>query len=175
MIKKVYFLKLININFEILLNICKIIIRMPNKMESLIEKIIHNGNLLSIIIRANFKKSGITFFTPLDFSQQLGYMSHPKGKIIEPHIHNVVKREIHYTKEVLIIKKGKLKVNFYSEDKNFIESKFLYEGDVILLAEGGHGFEVIEDIEMIEVKQGPYCGEADKTRFIPKEDDNNGK
>ncbi len=143
-------------------------------MENLIEKIIYNDNLLSIIIRANYKNSGITFFTPPDFSQQVAYMSHPKGKIIEPHVHNVVKREIHFTKEVLFIKKGKLKVNFYSEEQNFIESKVLCEGDVILLAEGGHGFEVIENIEMIEVKQGPYCGEADKTRFIPK-GDNNGK
>ncbi len=140
----------------------------------MIENIIYKEKLLSIIIRADYKKSGITFFTPPDFSQQVAYMSHPKGKIVEPHVHNVIKREIHYTKEVLFIKKGKLKVNFYSEDQNFIESKVLDEGDVILLAEGGHGFEVIEDLEMIEVKQGPYCGEADKTRFIPKKD-NNGK
>ena len=144
-------------------------------MKDLVEKIIYNDNLLSMIIRANYKNKGINFFTPPDFSQQVAYMSHPKGKMIEPHVHNVVKREIHYTKEVLFIKKGKLKVDFYSEDQNFIESKVLCEGDVILLAEGGHGFEIIEDIEMIEVKQGPYCGEADKTRFIPKKDDKNGK
>ncbi len=144
-------------------------------MENLIENIIYKEKLLSIIIRTNYKNNGINFFTPPDFSQQLAYMSHPKGKIIEPHVHNVVKREIHYTKEVLFIKKGKLKVNFYSEHHNFIESKVLYEGDVILLAEGGHGFEVIEDTEMIEVKQGPYCGEADKTRFIPNKDNKNGK
>ena len=144
-------------------------------MRDLIEKIIYKEKLLSIIIRDKYQNDGITFFTSPDFSQQVAHMSHPKGKIIEPHVHNIVKREIHYTKEVLFIKKGKLKVDFYWEDQSFIESKVLNEGDAILLAEGGHGFEVIEDVEMIEVKQGPYCGEMDKTRFIPKKENKNEK
>ena len=133
-----------------------------------IEKIFYKEKLLSIIIRTNYKNTGVVFFTPPDSSQQVAYMSHPKSKVIEPHIHNVVKREIYFTKEVLFIRKGKLKVNFYSDAKDFIESKVLNEGDVILLAEGGHGFEIINDVEIIQVKQGPYCGAMDKVRFIPK-------
>ena len=70
-----------------------------------------------------------------------------------------------YTQEVLFIKKGKLKVDFYNEHQNYLESRILEAGDVILLASGGHGFEVLEEIEMIEVKQGPFTGENDKTRF----------
>ena len=121
--------------------------------------------LLAIIILNSYNKPGISFFTPNDLSQQLAYMQHKKGHLIEPHVHNLVKREVHYTKEVLFIKKGKLRVDFYSDDKVYVESHVLEAGDVILLASGGHGFEVLEDVEMFEVKQGPYAGENDKVRF----------
>lgn len=121
--------------------------------------------MLAIIISAQYKKEGISFFTPNDLSQQLAYMQHSKGKFIEPHVHNIVKREVHYTQEVLMIRKGKLRVDFYSDECEYIESHVLKSGDIILLASGGHGFEVMEDIEMFEVKQGPYAGEGDKTRF----------
>lgn len=131
----------------------------------MIKNIKHNGKMLAIIIRTQFKKEGIEFFTPDDFSQQLAYMHHPAGKIIEPHVHNRVVREVHYTQEVLFIRKGKLRVDFYDEKRIYLESQVLSEGDVILLAAGGHGFEVLEEVEMIEVKQGPYAGDKDKTRF----------
>lgn len=131
----------------------------------MIKEIKHNDKLLAIIIRNQFCDSGIKFVTPDDFSQQLAFMRHPAGKIIEPHVHNPVQREVHFTKEVLFIRKGKLRVDFYTEEQQYVESYILLSGDVILLSEGGHGFEVLEEIEMIEVKQGPYAGEADKTRF----------
>ena len=132
----------------------------------MIERICNNKELYAIIIRATYQNEGIEFFTPDDFSQQLAYMSHPKGKLIDPHIHNLVKREVFYTKEVLFIRKGKIRVDFYNEDKEYLQSQILNSGDVILLASGGHGFEVLEDIEMFEVKQGPFTGENDKTRFM---------
>jgi mannose-6-phosphate isomerase-like protein (cupin superfamily) len=92
-------------------------------------------------------------------------MKHPSGKKIDPHVHNPVKREVQFTQEVLFLKKGKLRVDFYDDDQNYLESRVLNDGDIILLSTGGHGFEVLEEIEMIEVKQGPYAGEGDKTRF----------
>jgi len=131
----------------------------------MIEEIKYNNEILAIIVRNNFSKEGISFFTPDDFSQQFAYMKHPKGKIIQAHIHNPVKREVHYTKEVLFIKKGSLRVDFYDDCKNYLESRVLSTGDVILLSTGGHGFTVMEDLEMFEVKQGPYAGDLDKTRF----------
>ncbi|MBV9463771.1 MAG: hypothetical protein JO317_06030, partial [Verrucomicrobiae bacterium] len=97
--------------------------------------------------------------------QQLAYMHHPPGKIIEPHVHRPVVREVKHTQEVLIIKKGTLRVDFYDCDQKYLESRLLGRGDVILLIGGGHGFEVIEDVVMIEVKQGPYIADADKVRF----------
>jgi hypothetical protein len=134
----------------------------------MLETILHHDQLLAIIISHRFDKPGIHFFTPNEMSQQLAYMKHPAGKLIEPHVHNPVPREVQFTQEVLFIKKGKVKVDFYSNEQVYIESRTLETGDTILLATGGHGFEMLEETEMIEVKQGPYAGEEDKTRFTPK-------
>ena len=131
----------------------------------MIENIKHNEKLLSIIVRANFKANDIKFFTPNEFSQQLGYINRDKGSVIEPHMHNVIKREISYSKEVLLIRSGKVRIDFYDEKKNYIESRILFKGDVILLAYGGHGFEMIEKTEIIEIKQGPYLSDENRTRF----------
>jgi mannose-6-phosphate isomerase-like protein (cupin superfamily) len=121
--------------------------------------------LLAVIVTRDFHEPGIHFFTPDEFSQQLAFMRHPAGKVIDPHVHNPVDRSVQYTQEVLFIKSGKLRVDFYDQERCYLESRILQGGDVILLAAGGHGFEVIEEIEMVEVKQGPYAGDRDKTRF----------
>jgi mannose-6-phosphate isomerase-like protein (cupin superfamily) len=131
------------------------------------EEILHDGRLLALILRAGFRAEGIRFFTPSDFSQQLGYMNRPRGHVIPPHVHNPVTRDVHYTKEVLFIKSGRVRVDFYDDEQRYLESRVLGAGDVVLLAYGGHGFEMLEPTEMIEVKQGPYAGDADKTRFEP--------
>ena len=131
----------------------------------LIEHVYEEDKLLAIIIRTSFKKEGIDFFTPTDFSQQLGYMNRPKGYKIQPHIHQRIERKIEYTQEVLFMKKGLVRVDFYKNDKTYLNSKLLNKGDVILLSSGGHGFEMLEDSEIIEVKQGPFAGNIDKSRF----------
>ncbi len=133
----------------------------------MIENIMYDGLSLAIILRAEYRAAGISFFTPDEFSQQLGYMNRPQGYVIAPHVHNPVLREVQFTKEVLFIKSGKVRVDFYDEEQNYLQSRILNKGDVILLAFGGHGFEMLEPSEVIEVKQGPYAGDADKTRFEP--------
>jgi mannose-6-phosphate isomerase-like protein (cupin superfamily) len=132
----------------------------------MIDKIIHNGQLLALIVSHHFSQPGIHFFTPNHLSQQLAYMHHPTGKVISPHVHNAVVREVINTQEVLFIKSGKLRVDFYADAQHYIESRIVEAGDVLLLVTGGHGFEVLEDLEMIEVKQGPYIGDQDKTCFV---------
>lgn len=131
----------------------------------MIERIVNGEQELAVIIRHSFHKEGIEFITPSTYSQQLGYMNRPAGYVIAPHVHNPVPREVQFTKEVLFIKSGKVRVDFYDDDQKYLESRILCQGDVILLAFGGHGFEMLEASEMIEVKQGPYAGDADKTRF----------
>jgi hypothetical protein len=133
-----------------------------------LEKIVHKNQLMAIIIRSDFTAEGILFLTPNNFSQQLGYMNRPADYRIAAHKHNKMHREVFYTQEVLFIKKGKVKVDFYDEDQNYLEFRILQTGDVILLASGGHGFEMIEPTEMIEVKQGPYSGDRDKMKFEPE-------
>ena len=135
-------------------------------MES-VEKIMDpGGNLMAIILPSGYSSQGIQFFTPNEFSQQLAYMNRPAGYAIEPHVHNQVLRNVAYTMEALFIRKGKVRIDFYDENRNYLENRTLKTGDVILLATGGHGFEMIEPTEMIEVKQGPYVGDNDKTRFV---------
>jgi hypothetical protein len=132
---------------------------------SAIERIEYGGAVLAIILRDDPSEPGIHFFTPADYSQQLASMRHPAGHVIQPHVHNPVPRAVHYTQEALFLRRGRLRVDFYGEDRAYIESRELGPGDVILLISGGHGFEVIEEIEMVEVKQGPYAGAMDKTPF----------
>jgi hypothetical protein len=140
-------------------------------LNNIIENISHNGQLISVIIRSQYHAQGISFFTPDDFSQQLAYMNREKGYVIPPHVHNPVKREVSYTQEVLFIKSGKVRIDYFDNNKKYLESRMLNQGDVVLLACGGHGFYMCEDSEIIEVKQGPYAGDKDKTRFNPVSDD----
>lgn len=121
--------------------------------------------ILALIIRNNYVCDGVDFITPSEFSQQVAYMHHPTGKSIDAHVHNLVHRHVVLTQEVLFIKKGKLRVDFYDDYEDYLESRILNAGDVILLVSGGHGFTVLEEVEMIEVKQGPYAGDGDKKRF----------
>jgi mannose-6-phosphate isomerase-like protein (cupin superfamily) len=132
------------------------------------EKIEHNGELYALIVRDEYSRPGISFFTPNDLSQQVAYMRHPAGKIIDAHFHNPVPRSVSYSQETLFIKRGRVRVDFFDNQQAYLESRELKAGDVILLIKGGHGFEVLEELEMIEVKQGPYAGDQDKTRFDGK-------
>ena len=131
----------------------------------MIEKINYKDLCLAIIVRSSYANPGIKFFTPNEYSQQLAFMNHPKGKEIQPHVHRKVHREVYYTQETLFIRKGKLRVDFYSDEQKYLENRVLNSGDVILLIKGGHGFKVLEDLEMFEVKQGPYAGDEDKIKF----------
>lgn len=130
-----------------------------------IEEVKKKNRLLAMIIRNGYECSGVDFITPSEYSQQVAYMHHPAGKSIDAHVHNMVHRNVVLTQEVLLLKKGMLRVDFYDEYEDYLESRKLYAGDIILLVSGGHGFHVLEEVEMVEVKQGPYAGEQDKSRF----------
>jgi hypothetical protein len=125
-----------------------------------------SGEQLGLVIRSSHKVSGIQFFTPDSFGQQLGIMSRPKGEVIEPHIHMPVSSELAstQTQEVLIMKEGRMRVDFYDLDKSYVASTVLEAGDVALMNVGGHGFEILEDCLFVEVKQGPF-DESRRVRF----------
>jgi len=127
------------------------------------------GLELAILLRSGFQLDcapdsvGVAFLTPDEYSQQLGYMHRPRGHIIAPHIHNRVDRAVSHTREVVFVKSGLVRVHLYDNAQSHVTSRVLRTGDWVLLAAGGHGFEMIEDSELIEVKQGPYAGADDKT------------
>ena len=133
--------------------------------EKYIEQIFDEYRMIAIIIYAEHQSEGINFLTPPNLSQQLATMKRPKGYKISPHIHKPVPRQVQYTQETLFLKKGKMRVNFYDENRKFLEERILKTGDVILLVSGGHDFLMLEETEMIEVKQGPYAGAEDKVIF----------
>lgn len=132
-------------------------------MCELVERIVSGDVLIAIIVRSDFDQAGIHFLTEPQLSQQLAYINHPRGKRIAAHFQKPVLQKTVSTQEVLIIKSGILRVDLYDPKDVFLESRLLKSGDIILLAGGGHGFEVIEDVRMIEVKQGPYSDQAEKT------------
>ena len=132
----------------------------------MIEKIKHSKKLLAIIIRKEYrKKKGVTFFTPNNLNLQCGYMKHDKNHIIKPHLHLKRLNKIFYTSETIILLKGRLRVDFYDNKKNYLVSKILYTSEIISLISGGHGFKTLSPCETIEVKQGPYSVLKDKKKF----------
>lgn len=133
----------------------------------MIEKINYKKDLLALIIRKKkYKnKKGINFFTGQNLPLQVAHMSHFKNHIIQPHIHKKVIRKIHFTTEVLIIKKGEMRVDFYDYKKKYLKSRVLLKDDIIVLLKGSHGFKILKDCNFIEVKQGPYKKRLDKNKF----------
>lgn len=132
----------------------------------MIEKVIYKKKLFALIVSGNYRnKKGITFFTPDSASQQFGFMKHKKGHIIKPHKHKKRLTKIFTTTEVILLLKGILRVDFYNQRQKYLFSKILQKNTIILLVHGGHGFKVIKDVEMIEVKQGPFNVAKDKVKF----------
>ena len=132
----------------------------------MIEKIIHKKKLLALIVRGKYRnKKGISFFTPRESIQQFGYMKHKKAYIIKPHLHKKRLTKIFYTTEVILLLKGMIRVDFYNRFKKYLFSKILKEKDIIMLVHGGHGFKILKDVEMLEIKQGPYNLIRDKIKF----------
>ena len=132
----------------------------------MIEKVSYKNDMLALIVRGKYRnKKGITFFTPRDSTQQFGYMRHKKSHIIKPHLHKKRRTKIMYTSEVILLLKGLLRVDFYNNKKKYLFSKILKPKDIIMLVKGGHGFKVLKEVQMIEIKQGPYSLSKDKVKF----------
>ena len=132
----------------------------------MIQTIKHKNLIFGYIISYK-KRNGVNFLTPLNLTHQIGAISHKKNHNILPHLHLNNNRKIHYTSEVLIIKKGKMRVDLYSNKKKYLFSKIVIKDDILILIKGGHGFKILEPTDMLEIKQGPYNKKKDKIRFEP--------
>jgi len=133
----------------------------------MIEEIKHEDLLLGVILRGSTQiDHGAKFYTPNNLNFQLAQMKHKAGYQIVPHLHKNFQRVITGTTEALIVKSGKIKVNFYDLNKQYLKNAEIAGGDIIMLFQGGHGFEIIDDAEFYEIKQGPFAGtDADKEKF----------
>ena len=131
----------------------------------LTEHITCNGQLLCYVVRAELMPCKTTFLTPPEFKQQVGYIVYPAGSEIGRHLHLPLERHIVGTSEVLIVKKGRCLIDIYSDKCELVATRELRPGDVMLMVGGGHGFRMLEDTVLLEIKQGPYTGTDEKERF----------
>ena len=134
-------------------------------LRQFVEQISHEGVLLAVILRHQFREPGTHFFTPDELSQQLGFLSLPEGQLIEPHTHAEAPRTVVRTQEALVILRGRLRVDLYTSGRTYLESRILEAHDTVLLVAGGHGFKVLDAVEMLEIKLGPYLGPEERVRF----------
>lgn len=135
-----------------------------------IERIEYEGKTFAIIVRASYEKEGINFISEKEYPLQLGIFKHKKGHVIKAHGHVNSEKIISLTQEILFLIKGKVKVNFYNKGKAVCES-ILKGGDILFIIDGEHGFEVMEDSKIIEVKQGPYLSLEEDKYYIEAKDD----
>ena len=127
------------------------------------------GELLATVVRASADPPGVTFITDNNASFQLGLMNRPRGEHIVAHHHREQIRTITDTQEVLVIRQGRLRAHFFDHSLSYIASVDLHQGDVALLQSGGHCFDVIEGVSLLELKQGPFLPTEDKIRFNGEE------
>ena len=131
----------------------------------LVERIFWKDKCLAYIIRAYFLPERTTFLTPNDYKQQVGFIVYPAGGEIQRHVHRPLERHLVGTSEVLIIRQGCCEVDLYNDELQLVATRELKEGDVMLMVGGGHGFRMLDDTVLFEVKQGPYTGVDEKERF----------
>jgi hypothetical protein len=130
-----------------------------------VETITHDGAVLCTIIRAEPLPEVTTFYTPNEFNLQVGKIVYGAGKEIPRHTHRPVSRIVMGTSEVILVQKGSLILDVYDNGRNLVASRHMDQGDVVALVSGGHGFRLLADTVLVEVKQGPYSGVQEKDRF----------
>ena len=132
----------------------------------MLKEIIHKNKLYALVIKETHQsKKGISFFTKNNANQQIGFMNHPKNYVINPHKHQKRETKIFITSEVIILQKGKLRVDFYDNKKRYLFSVVIKKNQIIMLVHGGHGFKTLEPVKMLEIKQGPFVSNKDKIKF----------
>ena len=130
-----------------------------------VEHITWKGKPLAFIIHAEMNLEKTTFLTPPEFNLQVGFVVYPATGEIARHVHRPLERRILGTTEVLVVKKGRCKIDIYNDDRELVATRELRAGDILLMVGGGHGFRMLEDTVLLEIKQGPYTGLDEKERF----------
>jgi hypothetical protein len=128
-----------------------------------IEIIEKDGKVYAEIIWAITRVNQTAFFSPPESSFQFGLLAHKAGFVEPPHYHKPIPRTINDLQQMFMVQRGKVAVLLYSDDKKLLREVILSPGDAIVLVHGIHAIRVIEDMQCISVKQGPFYGtENDK-------------
>jgi hypothetical protein len=130
-----------------------------------IEHITRNGKSLAYIIRSSMSPEQTIFLTPPELSFQVGFVVYPAGGEIARHMHRPLSRQIVGTSEALVVKAGRCEIDVFDDERQLVATRELRTGDVMLMVGGGHGFRMLEDTTLLEIKQGPYTGLDEKERF----------
>ena len=130
-----------------------------------VEHISAAGQPLAYIIRAAVAPHQTTFLTPPVFKQQVGFVVYPAGGVIARHVHVPLERRLVGTSEVIVVRSGRCELDVYDDNHVLVATRELRAGDVMLMVGGGHGFRILEDTVLLEVKQGPYTGIQEKELF----------
>jgi len=131
-----------------------------------IETILSDGVVLAYIACGGGPRDQTRFLTPSDCNLQVGHVVYPAGGEIARHMHLPIERHLVGTAEVLIVERGRCELDVYADDRRLVATRELRTGDVLIAVNGGHGFRLLEDTVLLEIKQGPYPGGAsDKERF----------
>jgi uncharacterized protein with PhoU and TrkA domain len=131
-----------------------------------IETIAQNGAVLAYLVRGGPSPERTTFLTPHECNLQVGRVVYAAGGEIARHTHLPIERHIVGTTEVLLVERGRCSVDVYADDRSVVATRELQAGDMLIAVGGGHGFHVMDDVVLLEIKQGPYLGDdATKERF----------
>jgi oxalate decarboxylase/phosphoglucose isomerase-like protein (cupin superfamily) len=131
------------------------------------EVIKHENQILAIIYRDSDWTEGLNFITPNELFIQVGTWWYPEGKKLASHVHKDFERTAMRTQEMTYVKRGSMRVLLYDNNQNYLQDFVIKEGDLAVVAYGGHGYEILEDgTQIIEAKNGPFIDvETDKTKF----------
>lgn len=128
-----------------------------------VESIEHNGIKYAEIIWADTQVEETTFFSPSESSFQFGLLAHKAGFVEPPHYHKPITRTIHDLQQMFVVQRGVVAVGLYTDNGDFLREIIMRQGDAIVLIQGVHAIRVIEDMQCISIKQGPFLGtENDK-------------
>jgi hypothetical protein len=132
------------------------------------EVIEYSGVRYAEIIWANTRVEKTRFFSPPDSSFQFGLLAHEAGFVEPPHYHHPIKREITDLQQMFVVQRGAVGVSFYDAEGSLLREVVLRAGDAINLMHGAHSVRVIEDMQCVSVKQGPFLGDQlDKVNVEP--------
>lgn len=132
----------------------------------ILESIAANGIRYAEVIRANAQVTTTQFFSPAESSFQFGLLAHGAGFVEDPHYHKPFTRTITDLQQMFVVQRGKVAVDLYADDGQLLQEIILTAGDAIVLIHGVHGIRVLEDMQCISVKQGPFLGAENDKVFV---------